>query len=1074
MKKGFGILLALMSPLMLCSVASAENIRIEGESYSKINCQTYNIVTHANLSGEKALFMSPSYKIGERYSVEYNVNVPEDGTYSLEGVIGRYDTYYTGNIHFSINGGEEFCPEHVTQADYSDWWVEQRPDYFSKYSLGTVKLKKGINNIKILIAENDVVVDVPFARTVIDYIDISPAATTFEITKVKGVTDAAELFFKGQTVKVNIDFSCKAPRKEGFSFVLENVWEEEIKSGKVVLEEGTENYVLNLGNLPVGWYRIKFTDGKFKSTLYDKYMFAVVEKVSDIAKLNDKFTIDPGLGYSGNMLVQNKLIKSLEYIGVPLVRIGTDPGYVLEDDAYWPAHFGTTTHYLEQSDIKTLNVYEHFTWMDFKDLPEDLTRAYNMNKKLATYNSGSGAEYEVWNEQDANFLNVPADTFSSYYKAAALGIFDGASDSFVGFGGLAGSREDVFGRLMLSNDIMNYSDYYNYHAHINTGNERSKVDYPSGKAFGHVLRSQAYDTEKPTWMNEGGISIPVDENGVASLDAQIAQARYYIVSNMQALAMSEDRRSWFRFGYFMEKGNTYGCHTKDINPHVVVSTISAFHNNIGKGDYKGKLINIPEGAEGHVVNNGKNDIAVVWCETADVIKLTSDKKVTVTDFVGGKTTITPVEGKVTVPISYYPVILSFENEVDVNDYMPYDYCEQKAKRPVYEENDRIIIQQIWENEELQKAKSNGYTIDWGEEQKVRIRIYNFNTTPQSGKIYIKTGSNIVSDDVLELTDNTFNFDIQPMSFKECALTVKLSDKAKVGDAGYFMIEGALSDGREISASKSRYTTSNEGRIIEEYPVYTNWNIADKWDETCVGACKADVTYSDEEKALRFDLMFSKPNWAWPRMDIENMEETKGSQGITFKIKTANKGTAHKVNIFVYYEDGTDYWLGMDGHFPVSDEWQQYVIPWKEFTLFYSALGAVDTRGFRPELISKVGFGCDSVELEQHFYLKDVGFYFSDLPADNDSMGELIMFTNIEEDAKYNQDEQICVKAKLPDIKFKELKVILNERSYTDFTVDGNEVTVNLQNLERGKYTLEICGIDEWNDANFNHVNFYVE
>ena len=107
-------------------------------------------------------------------------------------------------------------------------------------------------------------------------------------------------------------------------------------------------------------------------------------------------------------------------------------------------------------------------------------------------------------------------------------------------------------------------------------------------------------------------------------------------------------------------------------------------------------------------------------------------------------------------------------------------------------------------------------------------------------------------------------------------------------------------------------------------------------------------------------------------------------------------------------------------------------------------------------------------------MKDVGFYFSDLPSDNDSMGELLKFTNIEEGTTYKQGEAITVRAELPDVEYDEIKVILNEKVYTDFTVEGNEVTVNFNDLARGKYTLEICGMDKWLDANFNHVNFYVD
>ena len=69
---------------------------------------------------------------------------------------------------------------------------------------------------------------------------------------------------------------------------------------------------------------------------------------------------------------------------------------------------------------------------------------------------------------------------------------------------------------MLANDVMSYSDYYSYHAHIDSGRGLKAIDYPQGKALGHVIMANAYNNDKPVWMNEGGISIPVDENNVAN------------------------------------------------------------------------------------------------------------------------------------------------------------------------------------------------------------------------------------------------------------------------------------------------------------------------------------------------------------------------------------------------------------------------------------------------------------------------------------------------------------------------------------------------------------------------------
>lgn len=1072
MKIKLGFLLTGILSVIFSTAAFAADIHIEGENYSKIDCPGYTVVEKSEFSGGKALFLNSTIKIGKRVWAEYTLNAPQEGVYSVEGITGRYNVYYASNIHFSVNGGAEYRPDITKITDY-EWWVNQRGDYCSKYNFGTVRLNKGINTVRLYLAEGNIKVDLPLYTSLVDYLDFTKVSPTFEITDAVGMTDSANVFKKGENVRIKINFSNNAPKNSGFEFVLEDVWEREIKRGKVTFEEGSESYILTLGNLPVCWYRLKFLSGEFSDKLQKEVFFSVVAPLSKASEYNERFALDGGLTFTSPMLSVQRLAKSLKYIGFKQVREGGgDPGYTLEDDSYIPSHSGTLNKYLKESGIDSAGGYASLTWMGYINLPDDLMRAYNMNKKMASYKYGS--EYEIWNEQDGSFLFEPADRFSSYFKAAALGVNDGSDSAKAVFGGLAGSGEDPYDRLMLANDVMRYSDYYIYHAHIDSGKTKSKTSYPSGKAKGHILMANAYDNNKPVWMNEGGMSIPVDENGVAYFDSQISQARYYIVSSAQGIALGDDKRCFFRFGYFMENGNTYGCHTKNLNPHVVVNSMSAFNNAVGKGDYKGDLCNLPEGAEGYLFDSGVSDVAVVWCETADTVTFKTNGSLKITDFMGAEHTITPVGGKAEVPISYYPIFVTFEDKADETDYFPANKNLQKAERKVYEENEKIVIQQIWENEDLKKAKSNGYTVDWDEEQKVGIKLYNFNKTEQSGTIRIKTGSTIVDGDILVPSAEVISFKVAPMSFAEYPITVKLPEKAKVGDAGYLMIEGELDDGRALSPSKARFATSNEGRVIDDFIPYEGWDNPDNWDTTNVGNCKAEISYSEEEEALLFDLNFAGKSWAWPKIKVADSEATKGSQGITFKIKNAESGKNNHVNVFTYYDDGTDYWLGMDSHFETGDEWKQVVLPWKSFVIFWSALGAVDTRGYKPEYISSIGIGSDSHELSQKFYVKDFAYYRSDLPSDVDDTGSKLEIIGIEEGGTYSGENMNIVTVKIPENKKKALKVMLNEKDYANYTVEDNTVKIDLSGLERGKYTLEVAAFDEWYDVNTNWVNFYIK
>lgn len=1066
-------LLTVFIMVMLSFTASAHAIRLEGENYDVKSFQDgISIALNDDFSNGKALYIKTPYKKNVDFAMEYMINVPEAGFYSMSGVLTTYGARYASDFEFSVNGSEPIDTSYSLIESYP-WRYEGRTDMFGKYNIANVELKKGLNRIKISLLDGDVKSDNEYYIAYLDYLDFNLIEPTFGIKKIEAVSEASYMFREIDEVKFELQFTNYAPKNAKVNFTVENVWGQNVEKGSIVFEEGKSNYILNLGNLPVCWYNLKFEENEYMFNIPMEYYFSVVKPLSDAVDKNTRFTYDAGLRYVNRNKLQ-KFVKSLEYVGVKQLRETHDPG-VPENPQYLLSHYGYQWEMTKKSGMRLLNVNDGFGWTSIRRTPDDLFKAYDMYKSAAEWNEGSKYEYEVLNEMDGSFLVEPADRYSSFFKAAALGINDGANDATVGFGGLAFTRGATYINLMLANDVMDYSNYYIYHVHHNTGEGKQLNDYPAGKAIGHVVMANAYDNTKPAWMNEGGLSMPYDkEKGSATIDTQINQARYYIVATAQGLSVGEDKRSWFRLASFNEQDGTFGAHSANLNPYIVMNSISALHNCLGAGVYKGELKNLPYGAEGYLFDNGTNDVAVVWCETTDTYTISSEKPVVVTDFVGAETIVYPVNGKVTLPISYYPVFISFAEMMNEDEYIAQEFKNKQTNRIEFEENDRIIIQQIWENEDFSKAKNSGYTVDIGEQQKVNVKVYNFNSTEERGTIRIKTGSMVLDENILQASPSEIEFNVKPMQAVEYQIVFSLSDEAKPGDCGYVMIEGELSDGRKLSSSKARFTTTMQGRTIEEYTEFENWEKEENWDETVAGECSVTVEEVPEEQALEFDLKFKSPSWAWPSLTIDNPDLQKGSQGITFKVKNGLEGVDNNINVFLYYEDGTNYWLGRTGFFKTSDEWTQIVIPYKNFICFSSALGLVDTRGLVPELVKYIGIGSDKTEMEQTFLVKDVGFYFSELPADLSEIQGFIEINDIIDEESYKADMLSEVTAILPEIEFKEIKVLLNNETYENYSVENGVLSIDLSSLPMGKYMLEIAAIDEWNDARTSWVDFYVE
>ena len=121
--KKIGFVLAALA-LLVPAAASAEAIRIEGEDFSQISCDNYIVEKNQNFSKQKALFINSVFKLDGVYRVDYTINAPESGMYAVEGVISRYNAYYTADICFSVNDGPTFTPDFVQQS-LCDWWVQQ-------------------------------------------------------------------------------------------------------------------------------------------------------------------------------------------------------------------------------------------------------------------------------------------------------------------------------------------------------------------------------------------------------------------------------------------------------------------------------------------------------------------------------------------------------------------------------------------------------------------------------------------------------------------------------------------------------------------------------------------------------------------------------------------------------------------------------------------------------------------------------------------------------------------------------------------------------------------------------------
>lgn len=1029
------------------SFAQSAAVRVEGENYSDISFSGAYQRKLDNFSGRSSLFCYVTAEDKE-YSVTYNVSVPSGGAYNMRGITSRFDKYYTTDFHIFVNGKRSVSG--VSSIEEYNWQIGSRGDYMSLNDFGNVKLNAGNNEIKLVFRKDDAHITDDKYIVIIDYFDFTPTEVDTEIIDISPKTDTANVFYKGENVGFDVEFS-KAASAE-YSYSVKNVWDNKVKQGTFRADGDSAEIIL--GTMPTGWYKMEIIGANVSDSVANPLFFSVVERAE--RPQDTPFGADK---QNKGLLIDDKINKAMGAAGIRMIRGGTDPylGYNFANYRETHEDFGRNSE--QAAGMSALLVYEHFGTQGMRETPEDLFEAYNMNKAMAEHYRSSGNAYEIWNEEEAGFYRQPADTFASYFKAAAIGISDGDSDAVKMPGGFGSTPENFFVRTLLRNDVISYSDAYAYHNHQVTINGEQNRDFIESVARKHVDAACAYDPELQIWTTEAGISMTVDENETPSLDTLISQARYYIVATAEQLAYGSDKSFWFRLNHYMESGNEWGTFSKANQPYPAVNAIATMTARLGIGEYKGTL-KTDSGSYGYMFNNGTNDVAVVWADSDTRGQFYTEKPVSVTDIMGGVREYQPcncASGLINIPITRNPIFIEFDGRSDMRNYYEANKKEHRKAAKTYSETDRLVIQQIWQGQDEYAAKTRGYVLENNKQQKITVNIYNFNNKEKNGKIYLETG------DILGLDKTEFDFSIEPMSKQNFSVSAELLDNADMGEVGFLKIY-AESDGEDTSGSIAAFYADDREREVSGYNFFESYNDVSKWS---LGNCAEGVTLSASSGEDTLAINVDSENahaYYWPTYKLNESAENKS--GIAFYIRSTS-GKEQDVNVYAYCSDGA-YWLGDVNAVAYGSEWKQVIIPWHRLISFTTAKYDGD---FDPQKIISIGIGSYAPKGNTSYEIKNLGFYSSDSRADK-SDRKTVRISGVKDGATYKKGSHLWAKADVGDGLG--VRVFLGAEELTDFTVDGSTLTVEFDAQKRGEYTLRIVKDDEWNYKNTSSVKFYVK
>ena len=466
-------------------------------------------------------------------------------------------------------------------------------------------------------------------------------------------------------------------------------------------------------------------------------------------------------------------------------------------------------------------------------------------------------------------------------------------------------------------------------------------------------------------------------------------------------------------------------------------------------------------------DNGSEDVAVVWSEHSDKYSVLADAPVKVYDIMGSESVKYPVNGKVTLSISNYPVYVAFGKKSAQDNYYPQEYVMEKTQPHTFSTGDRVILNQIFGEEEFNAPKLDGYHLQMSEATELNVDVYNFNDKAVSGTVKPRAPKGCI------VTPESVDVSVDKMTKETITFTVEFSDEAEANTTQFLAFEGEF-EGERTSPSVSRVFAYKEVET-ENITLFEGCDDPASWDGSNItaGADPAVITKGVAGDSVRFKLKFNgNDRWFYPFFKISDPSILKDTTGICFSVYAEEDLPRISMNFFAYLRDGRQFYLGHSKGKQIKKGWNQVTVPWSKLSLQAGPFGLLDFRPFDTDLITRISVGCNSPYDDVPPYeIAKLGYYTEE-PKDTSMME--IKVSGLENGAHYNAADLKNISIQLPEQEYKDISITLNEKTVDTAVISDNSISLDLSEAERGSYTVQINAKTQFNYILRKVVNIYIE
>lgn len=789
-------------------------VRVEGED-RKSDTIGGEVIEDSDYSGGKALRANYARDDSTTHGVNLSVTVPETGSYSLVTVVTRYgrmnttdfDIYANDTYAYSVNTKDDVISEETVTGKAN----------MRKMTLPSIMLNKGENTVSFVLQNTDRQPNKP--NFYLDYIELKPDLSPSASGNIGYASTPTGDYSKQAVAAAELDvYTGSWDMRATFNLVSFASTEEEAADitvkitdyyDDVVLEHterpvfGAYTLKIDLGKHPTGYFTVSAVTGT--QTLFTK-SYVVLPPVEERDLESDSPFASDFASYhilADREDVVANYAAAAKLCGVSVLRERLDWIYTEWNEG--GCDFSRADRFYNKINDMGLEILPFFsnaprwTTENGKVFMDEQLAVYRFSKRVAERYANISQALEVWNEMDY-FTYVPADMYASFYKAAALGVVDSGTSLPKIIGGLCEPvNSNPYLTILYKSDVFDYSDAFNWHYHIYDRAERSVTEFVDGTKAGQFATfANTYLSSLPSWCTEAGIKLYTPA-GCADMTfaQQKIQANYMVTSACQSLAAGTDKHFWFILGNMPEDGGWFGSYGADDRPFASVVTEAVMTQTLGKGIYKGELKGLPSGAEGHVINNGEDDVIVLWATSDRDVTLSVPGNVLKTTVVGNREVLCPTNGKITVKAGSEPMFITVDGTVDASSYTATSNDEIKtiSAKSDFTVGERVILTQLWydltDSASYLSARNNGYRVS-ANGNTITLQLVNFND-------FEVTGTVSGSADGYTVTGSGETITIPAMS--ETEVTFTITPNGGTG-ATYLTFEGTF-NGSETSKSVSR-------------------------------------------------------------------------------------------------------------------------------------------------------------------------------------------------------------------------------------------------------------------------------